>query len=322
MANMTKECYVDELDFGHKMAIRLAVVQAFRFVLCNIKLWISWKRGSNCWLSCAPTLMYILSLTNYIIIPLLSLCWFAWRFEKLTESVYGVYCGTVGIIWLLQILFYFRIIKPYVYFNEMAYIASRKLAWERKEKENLSRSENLNGTVDFPNNSQNTSNSGNNNSASKESMVGRPNGFFPTDQGQFDGNAPFPNDPATLYANYMPDSPPSPPRKNKVEDSFVDQNDPHVQYTDRPRSYGDGEIRIGSYLNLNEDIYSLGFASLAKNEHIDEVLLEEEAQRPKASFMPTKTPRGGFQMPKPLEVDDAYDEGLDQDDTIYEDERK
>ncbi len=155
------------------MAVRLLYAQAFRFVLANIKLWVSWKRGSQCWLSIAPTLMYILSLTNYILIPLLSISWFVWRYDKLVQSVYGVYCGTVIIIWLLQVLFYFRIVRPYIYFNEMAYIASRKQAQERKEKDALSRSENLNGTVDFPSPNENSLS---NHSASKESMVGRVNG--------------------------------------------------------------------------------------------------------------------------------------------------
>lgn len=48
-----------------------------------------------------------------------------------------------------------------------------------------------------------------------------------------------------------------------------------MPYTEIPRRYGDGELRIGEYLNLNEDIYSLGFASLIKNETIDEVILKE-----------------------------------------------
>jgi len=37
----------------------------------------------------------------------------------------------------------------------------------------------------------------------------------------------------------------------------------------RPRAYGDGEIRIGTYMALNEDIYSLGFACMTRNELID-----------------------------------------------------
>jgi len=53
-----------------------------------------------------------------------------------------------------------------------------------------------------------------------------------------------------------------------------------------PRQYGDGELRIGVFLNMNEDIYSLGFASLVKNETIDEVLLKDEAKRPYTTFLP------------------------------------
>ena len=60
--------------------------------------------------------------------------------------------------------------------------------------------------------------------------------------------------------------------------SFIDENDNDVQYSKRERLFGDGELRIGTFLSLTEDIYSLGFASLAKNELINKVLLTEEAE--------------------------------------------
>ena len=63
-------------------------------------------------------------------------------------------------MWLIQVLFYLFVIKPYVYFNAMAYIASRKLAWEKKARE-AELSNQRDATVDFPNN---------NNSASEDSM--------------------------------------------------------------------------------------------------------------------------------------------------------
>ena len=49
-------------------------------------------------------------------------------------------------------IFYVCIIKPYVYFNALAYIASRKQAYERKEREGLSN--NHEATVDFPGNNE------------------------------------------------------------------------------------------------------------------------------------------------------------------------
>ena len=72
--------------------------------------------------------------------------------------------------------------------------------------------------------------------------------------------------------------------EEKEEDSFFDENDHNLTYTELPRKFGDGELRIGEYLNLNEDIYSLGFASLVKNEIIDEVLLKDDAKRPKCAY--------------------------------------
>ena len=44
----------------------------------------------------------------------------------------------VMIISLLQMFFYVFVVKPYVYPNAMAYIASRKLANERKANEEMS----------------------------------------------------------------------------------------------------------------------------------------------------------------------------------------
>ena len=94
--------------------------------------------------------------------------------------------------------------------------------------------------------------------------------------------------------NLIPESPKVEP-KNKVGDtSFIDENDIDVPYTEIPRNYGDGEIRVGTHLSLNEDIYSLGFASLANNELIDTAILKEDAVRPTSSYTPAKTPKGSF----------------------------
>ena len=169
-------------------------------------------------------------------------------------------------------LFYVRIIKPYVYFNAMAYIASRKITNEEKAQADLSQT--LNATVDFAGNNNN--NDGSQKSSSK--LASDLN--YPTDQGGFDNNGSF-RDPMmkNLLSDGLPMSPDQAPSE-KSKDSFIDENDCNLGYTKRPRNYGDGEIRIGTYLSLNEDIYSLGFASLAKNEIIDEALLKDEASRP------------------------------------------
>ena len=49
--------------------------------------------------------------------------------------------------------FYYLTIRPYVYFNALAYIASRKLYQERKEREEQLNSK-QDATVDFPNNNE------------------------------------------------------------------------------------------------------------------------------------------------------------------------
>lgn len=108
--------------------IRLLYGIALRFVIANFLIWVSWKRGPACWIKVAPTLMYLLTLTNYILIPLGSIAFFVWHWQRMQQSVYGIYMLTVLFIWIAQIGFYFVIIRPYIYFNAMAYIASRKIA--------------------------------------------------------------------------------------------------------------------------------------------------------------------------------------------------
>lgn len=123
---------------------------SFRFFLANVKLWVSWKRGPACWIKIAPTLMYFITLLNYILLPLIGIGWFSAHWNKMSTSVYGLYMGCVLFIWLIQMGFYFVIIRPYVYVNAKAYLASRKQSLERKEREELSNSQDV--TVDFPNN--------------------------------------------------------------------------------------------------------------------------------------------------------------------------
>ena len=114
---------------------------------------MSWKRGANCWIKIGPTVMYLITLTNYILIPLLSLVWFGLKWHKMQTSVYGLYMNCVMIIWAIQMSFYYLTIRPYVYFNALAYIASRKLYQERKEREEQLNSK-QDATVDFPNNNE------------------------------------------------------------------------------------------------------------------------------------------------------------------------
>mmetsp|Transcript_35906 Transcript_35906/g.47240 ORF Transcript_35906/g.47240 Transcript_35906/m.47240 type:complete len:221 (+) Transcript_35906:332-994(+) len=121
----TEECYVPRLDVGHKSAITLGTAMFMRFILANILIWVNWKRGPQWWLKIAPTVMYLLSLFNYIIFPLGSMIWFMLKWDQMGKTVYGVYEKTVAIIWILQMLFYFRIIKPFIYANAMAYLAKR-----------------------------------------------------------------------------------------------------------------------------------------------------------------------------------------------------
>lgn len=180
------------------------------------------------------------------------------------SSVYGLYLNCVLIMWVMQMLFYIYIIRPHVYFNARAYIARRRLLMERKARD-AELGNNQDATVDFPNNQSQ-------NSLDKDLIAGA------SDQGQSYGMSS--NDPAQLYQYLVDSPPPQPENETNLESSFIDENDHDIGYTKYPRSFGDGELRIGTYLSLNEDIYSLGFACLLKNEIVDEALLKEEAARP------------------------------------------
>ena len=83
---------------------------------------------------------------------------------------------------------------------------------------------------------------------------------------------------------------------DQLDDSFVDENDNNIAYTQLKRDYGAGEIRIGSFLDLEEDIYSLGVFSCVKNDIIDQCMLPEESQPPPSSQKSQKTPKGGFSL--------------------------
>lgn len=42
-----------------------------------------------------------------------------------------------------------------------------------------------------------------------------------------------------------------------------------VSYLDRPRGYGQGDVRVGEHIDVGEDIYSLGFISQISDEIMD-----------------------------------------------------
>lgn len=73
---MTESCFVPRLDVGHKSAMSLGYAMIARFVLANFLVFFNWRRGPKWWLKIAPTIMYLLTLTNYILFPLFSMFWF------------------------------------------------------------------------------------------------------------------------------------------------------------------------------------------------------------------------------------------------------
>ncbi len=62
-----------------------------RYFLINLCIYVSWKRGPSWWLKIGPTVMYLLCLINYIILPVISIVWFFINWQLVSESVYGVY---------------------------------------------------------------------------------------------------------------------------------------------------------------------------------------------------------------------------------------
>lgn len=119
-------CYPEILDGGHFMMNNMVKVLLVRFVFANFIIWVSWKRGPDWWIKIAPTLMYLITLTNYILIPVGVMTNMIINWPVFKESIYSIYIKCVVIIMITQIFFYFGVIKPYIYFNAMAYIAARK----------------------------------------------------------------------------------------------------------------------------------------------------------------------------------------------------
>ena len=120
----------------------------------------------------------------------------------------------------------------------------------------------------------------------------------------------------------LPDTPPSQQAAKDHLESFIDENDHNIPYTEQPRAYGDGELRIGTYLALNEDIYSLGFASMLRNEIVDEAILQEEANHPQSADtvkQAIKTPKGDG---KQLLHHQQFEDHDEFDSQIYEDEQR
>ena len=77
---MTLARYPEDLNYGHHMMVRVGEALLLRFVLANFTLWVSWKKGPQWWLSMAPTLMYCLTLFNYIIMPAMAMVWFVIKY--------------------------------------------------------------------------------------------------------------------------------------------------------------------------------------------------------------------------------------------------
>ena len=138
---------------------------------------------------------------------------------------------------------------------------------------------------------------------------------FSADQGQVQGGG-YVQLQESMYNAY--EATLTPPQSKEVEESFIDENDDNIPYTKKRRVFGDGEIRIGTYLSLNDDIYSLGFACLVKNELVDEVILKESASRPQEQYAPVKTPKGSLMMPDKEQL--FNQDNLEEE--IYEDEKK
>ena len=198
-----------------------------RFILANFLVWVNWRKGPDLWLKIAPTFMYILSLCNYILFPLGSFVWFGLNWQNMGKTVYGVYEQTVAIIWLLQIIFYYRIIRPFIYANSMAYIAKRKEYMENKAVDDIDQDE-LSSNVSANFGNPNVNDSGG--SSSKDKIIG-PNdeqaALYGGDQGgQFSyaaGGLTQYQDP--LYASDKSASLTKEDDEVKEEDSWYDEND-------------------------------------------------------------------------------------------------
>lgn len=63
------------------MARYLGYLCLLRFTLANLKLWVTWKRGPSCWIKIGPKVMYMIALTNYILLPIASIIFFVFNWS-------------------------------------------------------------------------------------------------------------------------------------------------------------------------------------------------------------------------------------------------
>ena len=73
------------------------------------------------------------------------------------------------------------------------------------------------------------------------------------------------------------------PGQGEIEnDDFVDEANNTVPYSKQKRGYGEGLLRIGTSINLTENIYTLAFMAELNNELLDHVTGGDEVKMPEA----------------------------------------
>ena len=55
-------------------------------------------------------------------------------------------------------------------------------------------------------------------------------------------------------------------RKKETLNLFKKKSEFKNTYMNRSRSYGEGDVRINNTINLNEDIYNIGFISMIRDD--------------------------------------------------------
>ena len=86
-------------------------------------------------------------------------------------------------------------------------------------------------------------------------------------------------------------------------DDFIDEAKNDVPYSKQKRGYGEGDLRLGTSISLDENIYSLAFVAQLNNWTIDKVTEKENSVPPNAVKV-AQTPRGSLQPIDFVDEDD------------------
>jgi len=232
--------------------------QCCEVFLVHILVFASWKKGPYCWLVIAPHFFMGLAVGTYIMVPAALTFYTHQVWDQIVTDRFFLFIFFSFVIQLFHFLEFYLVIYLTLVPEAKTYLAKR----ERKRllDEQLGEARGKHGQ-------RNTSQEGPQYIEMRELTARRLNQTdlsvdnigtaAMTDYDGFSGLGSF--------TDYRP------LEADPQEDDFVDEANNTVPYTKQKRGYGEGEVRIGTSLLLDENIYTLAYVAELTNQLIDKV---------------------------------------------------